>query len=321
MDINALIAQELSVKKSQIDAAVQLLDEGNTIPFIARYRKEVTGGLDDDALRVLGERLEYLRGLEDRKQTVLSTIEAAGALTDELRRKIDIAQTLAEVEDIYRPYKPKRRTRATIAKEKGLEPLALTIKAQELSTPLLDEAAKYVDPENDVHVPEDAINGACDIIAEEVSDNADYRRYIREKTKKEGLIVSTQKKENAPSVYEMYYDYSEKLTTVPGHRVLAMNRGEKEDFLTVKITAPEEDIVRYLEKQLVTKDNPNTTPALKNAAADAYDRLIAPSIEREIRSDLTEMAEDGAIKVFAANLRQLLLAPPIAGKTVLGWDP
>lgn len=321
MDINALIAQELSVKKSQIDAAVQLLDEGNTIPFIARYRKEVTGGLDDDALRVLGERLEYLRGLEDRKQTVLSTIEAAGALTDELRRKIDIAQTLAEVEDIYRPYKPKRRTRATIAKEKGLEPLALTIKAQELSTPLLDEAAKYVDPENDVHVPEDAINGACDIIAEEVSDNADYRSYIREKTKKEGLIVSTQKKENAPSVYEMYYDYSEKLTTVPGHRVLAMNRGEKEDFLTVKITAPEEDIVRYLEKQLVTKDNPNTTPALKNAASDAYDRLIAPSIEREIRSDLTEMAEDGAIKVFAANLRQLLLAPPIAGKTVLGWDP
>ena len=321
MDINALIAQELSVKKSQIDAAVQLLDEGNTIPFIARYRKEVTGGLDDDALRVLGERLEYLRGLEDRKQTVLSTIEAAGALTDELRRKIDIAQTLAEVEDIYRPYKPKRRTRATIAKEKGLEPLALTIKAQELSTPLLDEAAKYVDPENDVHVPEDAINGACDIIAEEISDNADYRSYIREKTKKEGLIVSTQKKENAPSVYEMYYDYSEKLTTVPGHRVLAMNRGEKEDFLTVKITAPEEDIVRYLEKRLVTKDNPNTTLALKNAAADAYDRLIAPSIEREIRSDLTEMAEDGAIKVFAANLRQLLLAPPITGKTVLGWDP
>lgn len=321
MDINALIAEELQVKKSQVDAAVELLDEGNTIPFIARYRKEVTGGLDDDALRVLGERLEYLRGLDDRKQTVLSTIEEAGALTDELRRKIDAARTLAEVEDIYRPYKPKRRTRATIAKEKGLEPLAETIKAQQLKASLTEEAEKYVDPENDVHVPEDAINGACDIIAEEISDNADFRSWIREKTKTDGNISSAQKKENTPSVYEMYYDYSEKITTIPGHRILAMNRGEKEDFLTVKVNAPAEDVVRYLEKQIITSDNPNTTPALQNAAKDAYDRLIAPSIEREIRSDLTEMAEDGAIKVFAANLRQLLLAPPIAGKTVLGWDP
>ena len=321
MDINALIAEELQVKKSQVDAAVELLDEGNTIPFIARYRKEVTGGLDDDALRILGERLEYLRGLEDRKQTVLSTIEEAGALTDELRKKIDAARTLAEVEDIYRPYKPKRRTRATIAKEKGLEPLAETIKAQQLKTSLTEEAEKYVDPENDVHVPEDAINGACDIIAEEISDNADFRSWIREKTKTDGNISSAQKKENTPSVYEMYYDYSEKITTIPGHRILAMNRGEKEDFLTVKVNAPAEDIVRYLEKQIITSENPNTTPALQSAAKDAYDRLIAPSIEREIRSDLTEMAEDGAIKVFAANLRQLLLAPPIAGKTVLGWDP
>lgn len=321
MDINALIAEELQVKKSQVDAAVELLDEGNTIPFIARYRKEVTGGLDDDALRVLGERLEYLRGLEDRKQTVLSTIEEAGALTDELRKKIDAARTLAEVEDIYRPYKPKRRTRATIAKEKGLEPLAETIKAQQLKTSLTEEAEKYVDPENDVHVPEDAINGACDIIAEEISDNADFRSWIREKTKTDGNISSAQKKENTPSVYEMYYDYSEKITTIPGHRILAMNRGEKEDFLTVKVNAPAEDIARYLEKQIITSENPNTTPALQSAAKDAYDRLIAPSIEREIRSDLTEMAEDGAIKVFAANLRQLLLAPPIAGKTVLGWDP
>ncbi|MQN02181.1 MAG: RNA-binding transcriptional accessory protein [bacterium LCO1.1] len=321
MDINALIADELKVKKSQVDAAVELLDEGNTIPFIARYRKEVTGGLDDDALRVLGERLEYLRGLEDRKQTVLSTIEEAGKLTDDLRRKIDVAQTLAEVEDIYRPYKPKRRTRATIAKERGLEPLAEIIKTQELKTSLNDEAEKYVDPENDVHVPEDAVQGACDIIAEEISDNADFRSFIREKTKNEGLMVSAQKKENAPSVYEMYYDYSEKVSTIPGHRVLAMNRGEKEDFLTVKITAPVDDIKKYLEKQIITNDNPNTAPALKNAVSDAYDRLIAPSIEREIRSDLTEMAEDGAIKVFSANLRQLLLAPPIAGKTVLGWDP
>ncbi|MDD5957234.1 MAG: Tex-like N-terminal domain-containing protein, partial [Lachnospiraceae bacterium] len=212
MDINALIAEELQVKKSQVDAAVELLDEGNTIPFIARYRKEVTGGLDDDALRVLGERLEYLRGLEDRKQTVLSTIEEAGALTDELRKKIDAARTLAEVEDIYRPYKPKRRTRATIAKEKGLEPLAETIKAQQLKTSLTEEAEKYVDPENDVHVPEDAINGACDIIAEEISDNADFRSWIREKTKTDGNISSAQKKENTPSVYEMYYDYSEKIT-------------------------------------------------------------------------------------------------------------
>ena len=321
MDINALIAEELQVKKSQVDAAGELLDEGNTIPFIARYRKEVTGGLDDDALRVLGERLEYLRGLEDRKQTVLSTIEEAGALTDELRKKIDAARTLAEVEDIYRPYKPKRRTRATIAKEKGLEPLAETIKAQQLKTSLTEEAEKYVDPENDVHVPEDAINGACDIIAEEISDNADFRSWIREKTKTDGNISSAQKKENTPSVYEMYYDYSEKITTIPGHRILAMNRGEKEDFLTVKVNAPAEDIARYLEKQIITSENPNTTPALQSAAKDAYDRLIAPSIEREIRSDLTEMAEDGAIKVFAANLRQLLLAPPIAGKTVLGWDP
>ena len=321
MDINALIAQELNVRKSQVDAAITLLDEGNTIPFIARYRKEVTGGLDDDALRVLGDRLTYLRGLEERKATVRSTIEEAGAITPEIAKSLDAALTLAEVEDIYRPYKPKRRTRATIAREKGLEPLAQLIISQKITTPLIDEASRYVDPENDVHVPEDAIQGACDIIAESISDNAGYRSHIRELTRKQGLISSSKKKGDDAGVYEMYYDYSEKLSTIPGHRILAMNRGEKEDCLSVSITAPSEDILSYLTRQVITVENPVTTPVLKDAIRDSYDRLIAPSIEREIRGDLTDMAEDGAIKVFQANLRSLLLSPPIAGKTVLSWDP
>ncbi len=321
MDIIAKISEELNIRKNQTEAAVKLIDEGNTIPFIARYRKEVTGALNDEQLRDLFERLTYLRNLEERKATVLASIEEQEKLTPELKGLIEAAETLVAVEDLYRPYKPKRRTRATIAKEKGLEPLAELILAQEFSGNLSEEAAKYIDAEKEVNTAADAIAGAMDIIAEQISDEADYRKHIRELTTSKGMVKSVAKDEKAESVYEMYYKYEEAVAKVAGHRTLALNRGEKEKVLTVTVIAPEEDILRYLEKQVITNETAETAEVLKNTIADAYSRLIAPAIEREIRSELTENAEDGAIKVFGKNLEQLLMAPPIAGQVVLGWDP
>ena len=321
MDIIATIAQELGIRNNQVEAAVKLIDEGNTIPFIARYRKEATGALNDEVLRNLFDRLTYLRNLEDKKQTVLASIEEQGKLTEELKAQILAAQTQVAVDDLYRPYRPKRRTRATIAKEKGLEPLAMVIMLQKMKTPLLEEAAKYINEEKEVATAEEALAGAKDIIAEIISDEADYRTKIRELTMKKGRLVSTAKDPEAETVYEMYYEYDEALNKVAGHRTLALNRGEKEKILTVKIEAPVEEIQRYLEKQIIREDGTETAEVLKDVIADAYDRLIAPAIEREIRNDLSEKAEDGAIKVFGKNLVQLLMAPPIAGQVVLGWDP
>lgn len=321
MDIIQKIKEELQVEKWQVEAAVKLIDEGNTIPFISRYRKEVTGSLNDEQLRNLDERLTYLRSLEDKKEQVLKSIEEQGKLTDELKEKILAAQTLVVVEDLYRPYRPKRKTRASIAKEKGLEPLAEYILRQDANEPVLTEAAKYVSAEKEVKTPEEALQGAQDIIAEMISDDADHRRYIRDITVEEGIVTSTAKDEKAQSVYEMYYNFEEPVKKIAGHRVLALNRGEAEKILTVKVNAPEERILRYLEKKLITKENEYTTPVIRTAVEDSYDRLIAPAIEREIRNDLTEKAEDGAINVFGKNLEQLLLQPPIAGKVVLGWDP
>ena len=321
MDIIQKIKEELQVEKWQVEAAVKLIDEGNTIPFISRYRKEVTGSLNDEQLRNLDERLTYLRSLEDKKEQVLKSIEEQGKLTDELKEKILAAQTLVVVEDLYRPYRPKRKTRASIAKEKGLEPLAEYILRQEATEPLLTEATKYVSEEKEVKTPEEALQGAQDIIAEMISDDADHRLYIRNITVEEGIVTGTAKDEKAQSVYEMYYNFEEPVKKIAGHRVLALNRGEAEKVLTVKVNAPEERILRYLEKKLITKENEYTTPVICAAVEDSYDRLIAPAIEREIRNDLTEKAEDGAINVFGKNLEQLLLQPPIAGKVVLGWDP
>ena len=298
MDIIATIAEELNIKKSQADAAIKLIDEGNTIPFIARYRKEATGALDDEVLRNLYERLNYLRNLEEKKQTVLSSIEEQGKLTEELKEQILAAQTQVAVDDLYRPYRPKRRTRATIAKEKGLEPLANTIMQQELTGLVLDEAAKYIDEEKEVKSAEEALAGAKDIIAEMISDEADYRTKIREMTMKNGRLVSSAKDPETESVYEMYYEFDEALSKVAGHRTLAINRGEKEKILTVKIEAPVEDILRYLEKNTITNPEAETATVLKEVVEDAYARLIAPAIEREIRRALTEKAEEGAIKVF-----------------------
>ncbi len=321
MDIIQKIKEELQVEKWQVEAAVKLIDEGNTIPFISRYRKEVTGSLNDEQLRNLDERLTYLRSLEDKKEQVLKSIEEQGKLTDELKEKILAAQTLVVVEDLYRPYRPKRKTRASIAKEKGLEPLAEYILHQEATEPVLNEAAKYVSEEKEVKTPEEALQGAQDIIAEMISDDADHRLYIRNITVEEGIVTSTAKDEKAQSVYEMYYNFEEPVKKIAGHRVLALNRGEAEKVLTVKVNAPKERILRYLEKKMITKENEYTTPVICAAVEDSYDRLIAPAIEREIRNDLTEKAEDGAINVFGKNLEQLLLQPPIAGKVVLGWDP
>ena len=321
MNINEQLAKELGIKLEQVDATVKLIDEGNTIPFIARYRKEVTGSLNDEVLRNLFERLTYLRNLEDRKNSVLASIEEQGKLTDELKKQILDATTLVVVEDLYRPYKQKRRTRATVAKEKGLEPLADIIWAQDAEKPIAEYAADFIDEEKEVKTVEDAIAGACDILAEKISDEADYRIYIRKLTGDEGLISSEAKDEKAESVYENYYKFSEKISTILGHRVLALNRGEDEKFLTVKIEAPVEKILQYLELHTIKKDNQYTNDILKGVVADAYDRLIAPAIEREIRSDLTEKAQDSAIRVFGKNLTQLLMQPPIAGHFVLGWDP
>ena len=321
MDIIQGLTQELQVKKWQVEAAVKLIDEGNTIPFISRYRKEATGSLNDEQLRQLHERLTYLRNLEDKKAQVLSSIEEQGKLTPELKAQIETAETLVVVEDLYRPYRPKRRTRATIAKEKGLEPLANLIMLQMTKKTLEEEAQAFINPEKEVNTADDAIAGAKDIIAEYISDEADYRIYIRDLTMKKGKIVSSAKDKEAQSVYEMYYEFEEAIAKIAGHRVLALNRGEKEKILTVKIAAPEEDILRYLEKKVITRKNPATEAVLKEVVDDSYHRLIAPAIEREIRSDLTEKAEDGAIKVFGKNLEQLLMQPPISGQVVLGWDP
>ena len=328
MDINQKLTEELNVKRWQTDAAVNLIDEGNTIPFISRYRKEATGSLNDEQLRKLHERLVYLRNLEEKKEQVISSIEEQGKMTEELKAQILAAETQVAVEDLYRPYRPKRRTRATIAKEKGLEPFAAFILLQQAKEPLEETAKEYitagkegVSEEKEVKTAQDAIQGALDIIAESISDNADYRSHIRKVTMQKGKILSAAKDADAESVYEMYYEFEESVAKLAGHRILALNRGEKEKFLTVKVEAPEEDILRYLEKQTIHKDNPYTTPVLKETVADSYQRLIAPAIEREIRNELTEKAEDGAIEVFGKNLHQLLMQPPIAGRVVLGWDP
>ena len=321
MDIVKKIAAELEIRPQQVEAVIKLIDEGNTIPFIARYRKEAHGSLNDEQLRNLSERLTYLRTLEEKKEQVLATIEEQGKLTDELKAQILAAETQVLVEDLYRPCRPKRRTRAIIAKEKGLEPLAQIILAQEVTEPLETIAEQYVSEEKEVKDVADAIAGARDIIAEQISDNADYRKYIRDITREEGILTSTAKDEKAQSVYEMYYEYQEPVKKIAGHRVLALNRGEKEKFLVVKLEAPEERILTYLCKKTITEENEIVTPVLEEAVTDSYKRLIAPAIEREIRNELTEQAEDGAIKVFGKNLEQLLMQPPIAGKTVLGWDP
>ena len=321
MDINQKLTEELEVKRWQVDAAVNLIDEGYTIPFISRYRKEVTGSLNDEQLRKLYERLIYLRNLEEKKEQVLSSIEEQGKLTEELKQQILAAETLVSLEDLYRPYRPKRRTRATIAKEKGLEPLAAVIMLQKSMEPLEKIAEAYISQEKSVVSASEAVAGARDIIAESISDNADYRSWIRKITMNKGKVISTAKDPEAESVYEMYYEFEEPAEKLAGHRILALNRGEKEKFLTVKVQAPEEEILRYLEKKVIVNENPYTTEVLKETVADSYNRLIAPAIEREIRSELTERAENGAIEVFGKNLHQLLMQPPIAGKVVLGWDP
>ena len=321
MDIIKKLAEELQIRPGQAQAAVKLIDEGNTIPFISRYRKEATGALNDEVLRNLYERLNYLRNLEEKKEQVLSTIEEQGKLTKELKSQILAADTLVAVDDLYRPYRPKRRTRATIAKEKGLEPLANLLSLQQLDHSVEEEAAAYISEEKGVSSAEEALQGAMDIVAEAIADEADYRTYIREKTMKKGTLISTAKDEKTESVYEMYYNFEEPVAKLAGHRILALNRGEKEKILTVKLEAPEEEIIRYLEKKTIRRENPYTTPYLKETVADSYQRLIAPAIEREIRNSLTEEAQEGAIRVFGKNLEQLLMQPPIRGQVVLGWDP
>lgn len=321
MDIALIITEELKCRKEQVDAAIKLIDEGNTIPFIARYRKEATGALNDEQLRNLDERLTYLRNLAEKKETVIASITEQEKMTPALKKAIDEAMTMVALDDLYRPYRPKRKTRATVAKEKGLQGLADIIMLQFLDHPLEEEAGKYINAEKEVLTAEDAIAGAMDIIAENISDNADYRKSIRERTSARGNLISTAKDPEAESVYEMYYDFSSPVSKMTGHRTLAINRGEKEKFLTVKLEAPVDEIIGYLEKQNIARDNKYTTDVLKAAIADSYDRLIAPAIEREIRNQLTEEAEDGAIKVFGTNLKQLLMQPPITGHTVLGWDP
>ncbi|MCI8894282.1 MAG: RNA-binding transcriptional accessory protein [Lachnospiraceae bacterium] len=321
MDIIATLADELKIRKGQAEAAVKLIDEGNTIPFISRYRKEATGSLNDEVLRNLYERLNYLRNLEERKEQVLSSIEEQGKLTSELKGQILAAETLVSVEDLYRPYRPKRRTRATIAKEKGLQPLAELIWLQQVDKPLEQEAEPYLNEEKEVHTVEEALAGAKDILAESISDEAVYRKYIRETTMRLGRILSAAKEPDKESVYEMYYEFEEGIAKLAGHRILALNRGEAEKVLTVKVEAPVDQLLQYLEKKVILRDNPHTTPLLREVVEDSYKRLIAPAIEREIRNELTERAEEGAMKVFGKNLEQLLMQPPIANRVVLGWDP
>ena len=321
MNIVDQIKEELGIESWQVEAVISLIDEGNTIPFIARYRKEKHGFLDDEQLRNLDERLTYLRNLEEKKEQVISSIREQGLLTEELEKKILEAKTQVVVDDLYRPFRPKRRTRATIAREKGLEGLADIIRLQMTTVSIEEEAKKYINEEKEVLTEKDAIAGALDIIAESISDEPDYRMEIRRITKEDGSIVSTAKDPELKSVYENYYDFTEAIKKMSGYKVLAINRGEKEKILTVKVTVSDERIIRYLEKKIIVKDNSYTEPYLKEAIADSYQRLIAPAIEREIRNELTENAEDGAINVFGKNLKQLLMQPPIAGKVVLGWDP
>ena len=319
MNIIKKISEELNVKEWQVQAAVELIDEGCTIPFIARYRKEKTGSLNDEVLRNLGERLTYLRNLEEKKVQVIAAIESQEKMTPELKKQIEEAQTMVAVEDLYRPYRPKRRTRAMIARERGLEPLAQIIASQLVKQPLAEVAAAYIT--EDVPDVQAALSGASDILAEQISDEADYRTAIRKMTFNEGILRTEAKKPEEKSVYEMYYDYSEPVKRVVGHRILAINRGEKEKILTVTLETPETEILTWLEKRVIRKNEPETTEFLRQMLQDSYRRLIAPAIEREIRNELTEKAEDGAIKVFGKNLTQLLMQPPIAGVTVLGWDP
>ena len=321
MNIAHKIAEELAINDWQVEAVIKLLDEGNTIPFIARYRKEQHGTLDDEQLRNLYERLNYLRGLEERKEAVLKSIEEQGKLTDELKMQISEAETLVAVEDLYRPYKQKRRTRASIAKEKGLEPLAVLILQQKADQPLEELAAAYINDEKDVHSAAEAIQGACDIIAERISDEPEYRTWIRNRTRGYGSLSSDEKDKDESGVYANYYQFESSIEKMTGYRVLALNRGEKEKKLTVKMNAPEEDILKSLDRRVIFSNNPYTTPVIKEAIEDSYHRLIAPSIENEIRAELTEMAENGAIEVFKKNLTQYLMQPPISGETVLGWDP
>ncbi|MGN0266084.1 MAG: Tex-like N-terminal domain-containing protein, partial [Lachnospiraceae bacterium] len=323
MDINAIIAEELKITRKQTDAAVELIDAGNTIPFIARYRKEATGQLNDEVLRNLDERLTYLRNLEEKKNTVITTIEGLGMMTGELRAQIDACMTQVDLEDIYRPYRPKRRTRAMIAREKGLLPLAEALAAEALEVPALEAASSYINGEKEVNTAEEALAGACDILAEITADNADYRRFIRRLTMEEGLLTASVKDEKADpdGVFKMYYAYQEVIKKAAVHRILALNRGENLKVLTVKIEAPVRQIMIYLKNKTILKNNPNTADVLLEMLEDSYKRLIAPAVEREIRSALTEMAEDSSLKVFGSNLEQLLMQPPVSGHTVLGWDP
>ncbi|WP_291236450.1 Tex family protein [Frisingicoccus sp.] len=321
MDIIKTISKELEIKTWQAEAVIKLIDEGNTIPFIARYRKEATGSLNDEVLRDFHDRLVYLRNLEEKKAQVLSSINDQGKLTPELKKMIEEALTMVAVDDLYRPYRPKRRTRAIIAKEKGLEPLANILMLQMTSKSMLEEAKMFVSDQKGVATAEEALNGAKDILAEAISDNADYRTYIRRITMNEGKVVSKARDINEKSVYENYYDYEEAVSKMPSHRILAINRGEKLKFLTVKVEAPEEKIIRYLEKKVIRKDNPETEFILKSVVEDSYNRLIGPSVEREVRNELTERAEEGGMKDFGKNLKQLLMQPPISGRVVLGWDP
>lgn len=323
MNISQTIASELNIALWQVDAVVKLIDEGNTIPFIARYRKEAHGTLNDEQIRNIDERLTYLRSLDERRQTVLSTIREQGKLSEELEKQIEEAPTLVALEDLYRPYRPKRRTRASIAKERGLQGLADLILAQETAEPLEESAKAYVNPDREVKSAADAVAGAKDILAETISDRADFRGEIRERTMAEGILMSEVRKdmEDPQSVYAQYFHYEEPLSKVPGHRILAMNRGEKEKVLTVTVKAPEERIIGYIQRKVITSENPHTAPVLREVCADAYHRLIQPQVEREVRGSLTEKAEDGAIDVFGKNLRQLLMQPPVAGQVVLGWDP
>ena len=321
IDIEAKLSSELGVEKWQVTAAVQLIDEDNTIPFIARYRKEKTGALNDEVLRKLYERLIYLRNLEDKKQQVIATIRDQGKMTDALLKQIEEAQTQVVVDDLYRPYRPKRRTRAMIAKEKGLEKLAVAVMAQNLGHPVEEEAADYVSEKKGVADVKEALEGASDILAESIADTAAYRMWIRQQFEKEGRLVSEAKDDKEKSVYEMYYHFAEPVSKIAGHRVLAINRAEKEKMVNVTIEVPEEKLIGWLKRQVVHQKNPYTTEMMEAAAEDSYRRLIAPAVEREVRNALTEKAEEGAMTVFGKNLKQLLMQPPIKGQTVLGWDP
>lgn len=321
MDIIKKIAEELQIRPDQVQAVVNLIDEGNTIPFIARYRKEAHGALNDEILRNLDERLTYLRNLEEKKSSVLASMEELGALTDDLKKKMEQAQTLAVIEDLYRPYRPKRRTRATIAKEKGLEPLANEILLGQAKGTKEELAKAFVSPEKGVESTEDALLGAMDILAEHISDDASFRAQIRKMTWEKGMLTSTVREEGTESVFETYYEFQAQLTKINGHQVLAVNRGENQKVLSVKIEAPQEEILSWLYNVMTKGKNETCAAILREATEDAYKRLIAPAIERELRTNLTETAEEGAMKVFGQNLKQLLMQPPIAGQTVLGWDP